>query len=208
MKKSKISIPIIPELYQLTHNDFAPACVILGQAFQEDPIWKEILKNDLEKFSILFGVPLKYTLKYGRVYGSSSKLEGIAAWLHSDHMDMNFFRSIRSGAFMSALKLGRKIGKLIGEVFDIIVKDRESHMKGSYVYLYVIGVSPDHQNQGIGSKLINIMLDCLSPDLPIYLETETERNVRFYERLGFKVLKKITVPALGLPMWEMLHDRK
>ncbi|MFX1401800.1 MAG: GNAT family N-acetyltransferase, partial [Promethearchaeota archaeon] len=73
---------------------------------------------------------------------------------------------------------------------------------------YVIGVSPDHQNQGIGSKLINIMLDYLYPNLPVYLETETERNVRFYERLGFKVLKRITVPNLELPMWEMLHDRK
>jgi len=208
MKKSKISIPIIPELYQLTHTDFTPACIMLGQAFREDPIWNEILKDEPDKFSILFGVPLKYTLKYGKVYGNSSNLEGIAAWLPSEYMNMNFYRLIRSGAFMSALKLGSKIGKVIREVFDIIVKDRESHMKGPYVYLYVIGVSPDHQKQGIGSKLINIVLDHLSTDIPIYLETETERNVRLYERLGFKVLKKITVPTLELPMWEMLYNRK
>ena len=100
------------------------------------------------------------------------------------------------------------IGKLIQEVFEIITEDRETNMKGTYLYLYVIGVAPEHQGKGIGTHLINNMLSHLPPDIPIYLETETERNVKLYEKLGFKILKQIMVPSLQLPMWEMLYDRK
>ena len=208
MKKQDISIPVIPDLYQLSSKEISKACNILGRAFREDPIWEAILKDEPDKFSIAFEVPIKHSLKYGRVYCSSPNLEGIAAWLPSDKVNMNIFQLIRSGALFSALKLGGKIGKSIREVFEMIIEDRESNMKVPYIYLYAIGVSPEHQGKGIGSNLINKMLDYLPPELPIYLETETEQNVKLYEKLGFNVLKKITVPSLGLPMWEMLHDRK
>jgi hypothetical protein len=41
---------------------------------------------------------------------------------------------------------------------------------------------------------------------PIYLETETEKNVRMYERFGFTVVKQITLPVINLPMWEMVRE--
>ena len=208
MKQNKIIIPIIPELYRLISNDYPRACRVLASAFQEDPLWRAILKDDLDKFPLVFGVPLKHCLKYGVVLASSPNLEGIAAWLPSQYIKLGFFRFLMSGTLWSAMKLGSKIGKLIQEVSDIITKDREANMEGTYLYLYVIGVAPDHQGTGIGSRLINSMLAHLPPEIPIYLETETERNVRLYERLGFKVLKKVMIPILQLPMWEMVHDRK
>ena len=52
------------------------------------------------------------------------------------------------------------------------------------------------------------MLDALQSEIPVYLETESKKNVGFYEKLGFEVLKKITVPILDLPMWEMLYRKK
>jgi ribosomal protein S18 acetylase RimI-like enzyme len=208
MKKNKLIIPIIPELYRLTSKDYPRACEVLALAFQEDPLWRAILKDDLDKFPLVFGVPLKESLKYGVVLASSPNLEGIAAWLPSQYIKLGFFRLLMSGTLWSAMKLGSKIGKLIQEVSDIIIKDREDIMEGIYLYLYVIGVAPDYQGNGIGTRLINSMIDHLPPEIPIYLETETERNVRLYERLGFKVLKKVMIPILQLPMWEMLHDRK
>ena len=208
MKNKKLIIPEIPDLYRLTSKDYPRACEVLGLAFQEDPIWKAILKEDPDKFSTVFEFPIKYCLRYGTVFASSQNLEGIAAWLTSDYIKSTFFRSLLSGALWSAFKLGSKIGKLIQEVFAIITEDRETSMKGTYIYLYVIGVAPEHQGKGIGSHLINTMASHLPPEIPIYLETETERNVSLYERLGFKILKKIMVPSLQLPMWEMLHDRK
>jgi len=207
MKENKFNIPTISDLYRLTSKDYSRACKVLGLAFQEDPIWKAILKDDPDKFPLVFGVPLKYCLKYGAIYASSPNLEGIIAWLPSNYVKMGVFRLLMSGALWSAMKLGSKLGKLIQEVFEIITEDRETNMKGTYLYLYVIGVAPEHQGKGIGTNLIKNMLSQIPPEIPIYLETETERNVSLYKRLGFKVLKKIIVPSLQLPMWEMLHNR-
>jgi len=42
--------------------------------------------------------------------------------------------------------------------------------------------------------------------LPIYLETETESNVRLYERFGFKKLEQMNLPVINQPMWAMIRE--
>ena len=55
-------------------------------------------------------------------------------------------------------------------------------------HLGPVGVLPSHQGKGIGTKLLNRFCQevdaCLAP---AYLETDTYKNVRFYERFGFEV---------------------
>jgi hypothetical protein len=44
---------------------------------------------------------------------------------------------------------------------------------------------------------------------PIYLETQKEEKVSFYEKYCFSVKKKIILPeSLNLPMWLMVRDGK
>ena len=61
-------------------------------------------------------------------------------------------------------------------------------------HLGPIGVLPSYQGKGIGSKLLNRFCHevdaCLSP---AYLETDTDKNVRFYERFGFEVVKEAEI---------------
>ena len=56
-------------------------------------------------------------------------------------------------------------------------------------HLGPVGVFPSHQGKGIGSKLLSRFCQevdtCLAP---AYLETDTAKNVRFYERFGFQVV--------------------
>lgn len=55
-------------------------------------------------------------------------------------------------------------------------------------HLGPVGVLPSHQGTGIGTKLLNRF--CYEVDAcssPAYLETDTEKNVQFYERFGFQV---------------------
>jgi hypothetical protein len=40
----------------------------------------------------------------------------------------------------------------------------------------------------------------------VYLETETEGNVAMYEKYCFEFVKKITLPVVNLPMWEMIRE--
>ncbi len=205
--KSRLILPELPGLHDVTKQDYKKARETLGDAFREDPIWARILEGALEKFPYAFGTPLKMALHYGRAYAPSTDVRAIAGWLSSPNVDMTIWRVIRSGAIWPSMKLGMKYGKLTMQVFEKITRDRQEYMrdKEPYAYLLVIGVDPAYHRQGLGSLLVRSMLENLPPDTPAYLETETEGNVRFYEKLGFEVVKEITVPVLELPMWEMLH---
>jgi hypothetical protein len=42
--------------------------------------------------------------------------------------------------------------------------------------------------------------------LPCYLETMNEKNVLFYEKYGFRVVRDGEVPRHGLRAWAMLRE--
>ena len=42
---------------------------------------------------------------------------------------------------------------------------------------------------------------------PVYLETETEGNVGYYERLGFEVVEQTISTGLNLPIWLMMRPQ-
>ncbi|MFM9500732.1 GNAT family N-acetyltransferase, partial [Streptomyces galilaeus] len=55
-------------------------------------------------------------------------------------------------------------------------------------YLWFIGVDPVAQSQGVGSKLLQDIIDYSnSNNRPIYLETSTVKNLPWYEKFGFEV---------------------
>lgn len=60
--------------------------------------------------------------------------------------------------------------------------------KEPFLYVWFIGVEPENQGKGEGSKLLQSVLD-LAKDkkLPVCLETSTERNFKWYENFGFSV---------------------
>ena len=201
----------LDELYKLQKTDFKKAGKVLADAFEEDPIWSRIFSDNkikAQKINYNFEIPIRYAFKYGEVFASSSNLEGIAAWLPDSTADMTIWRIIRSGAMKLALKLGFKIGKKMAKIFKPIEKDRKEHMKNtSYIYILIIGVKQEYQNQGFGGKILHALFEeSDKTHTPLYLETETTDNVRMYEKYGFKTLEKIVLPELDLPMWEMKRD--
>ncbi len=53
----------------------------------------------------------------------------------------------------------------------------------------MLGVRPDAQRRGLGSKLIEPVLRRADRDgVACYLETSDRANVAYYERFGFKVV--------------------
>ena len=61
-------------------------------------------------------------------------------------------------------------------------------------HLGPIGVLPNYQGKGIGSQLLSLFCKevdaCLAP---AYLETDSEKNVRIYERFGFHVIAETDI---------------
>lgn len=62
------------------------------------------------------------------------------------------------------------------------------------MHLHMIGTHADFRGKGVGSKAIKAGLDRADAEgMQCYLESSNPRNVPFYERHGFKVVKTIHV---------------
>ena len=183
---------------------------VLADAFRHDPLWNKICEgeSDLEKrFRAIFEVPVRYCLKYGEVYAPSEDLEGVIGWVPGKYAGMNAWRMICSGSMGAAMRIGLNAAKKMGPVFKPLTEDRHEHMAGSsYLYLLVVGVSTELQGKGFSRKLIDAAIEKSEREgLQIYLDTATEENVKMYEHFGFKLLKRIILPIVDLPMWEMVR---
>jgi len=78
-----------------------------------------------------------------------------------------------------------------------------------YLYVLVVGVATELQGNGCGRQLIDAAIEKSNREgLQLYLDTATKENVKMYEHFGFKLLKRITLPVVDLPMWEMVREPK
>jgi len=76
-----------------------------------------------------------------------------------------------------------------------------------HLYLMVLGVATAFQGQGLGTKLMKALVEeSEQAGIPIYLETQTETNVQWYEKLGFRQIKQVTLPVINLPQWELVRE--
>ena len=67
-------------------------------------------------------------------------------------------------------------------------KIKQLQPKTTMYYLWFIGVDPEHQNEGIGSVLLDeIINDSKNKQRPIYLETSTLKNLPWYKKYGFQI---------------------
>ena len=106
--------------------------------------------------------------------------------------------------------MGVKLGKKMKPISRQLKEDRKENMKGKlFIYFLIIGVASKFQGQGFGGKLIRALIEKSERiGIALYLETETEDNVKMYERAGFKSVNQITLPVIDLPMWEMVREPK
>jgi ribosomal protein S18 acetylase RimI-like enzyme len=204
---------VIDDLYKIQKKDIKNSCQVLGTAFHDDPAWIHVIPDEVErkkKLPIVFEYVVRYSLKYGEVYAPTENLEGIAAWVPHTTVEKSLWRLIRSGAFRTALKMGSEIGNRIQKLFDQIDEDRREHMKDrSYLYLQAIGVLPEFQGQGFGRRLLKPMFAKSDIEgVSIYLETETEKNMKIYSKYGFKVLKEGSASGTEFRFWEMVREPK
>jgi GNAT superfamily N-acetyltransferase len=74
-------------------------------------------------------------------------------------------------------------------------------------YLSIIGIDPAAQGQGIGAWLLKPTLaEADAAGAVCYLETYSPRNVRFYERLGFRSVASHLEPCTGATYIIMRRD--
>lgn len=195
-------------IYKLGKKDIDTGAEILAKAFYDYPMFQHIFADKLnqENMKIFLRFLTKYSVLYANVYASSSDMEGII--LFSDFKDFKFslIRSIRSGA-LSLMKIGADAGKRFNEFDRFTLETHKRLMKGDHQYIIFIGVDPSKQGQGYGSKLVLPVLKIAEEKgQSCYLETHGEKNVSFYNKLGFKVISEDVVPGTDIIQYAMLKE--
>jgi GNAT superfamily N-acetyltransferase len=202
----------IEDLYEVRADDVPHAGAILAAAFEPDPIWREVFAGvALERMAVWFQGPMLYCRTFGHAYATSERLEGIAGIVPGEHAAMTFGRAMKAGTWKQGFSMGPQLmmrATKMMRIFAPLDDDRKAHMgEREFDYLMILGVDPEHQGQGHGGTLIRALIERSDrTGVPIYLETETEGNRQMYEHFGFGTLKKIELPVVGLPMWQMLRE--
>ena len=70
-------------------------------------------------------------------------------------------------------------------------------------YLWFIGVAPAAQHEGTGTALLKeIIAEATAMNRPVYVETSTERNLPWYQAMGFEIYNQLN---LGYTLYFLKH---
>lgn len=183
---------------------------VLGRALNDDPISLYIFPNDeerKEKLKHIFRVTTCIGIRHGEVHATSPNLEGIAIWMPCKRFKEKFSWFLRCGGFSVGIKVGLKAGKRSNPIRSFIEEVHAEIVSDEHWYLNELGVDPCFQGKGYGSSLMRYMLKKIDEQgLPVYLETSLEKNVNYYEKFGFKLIKEALIPGTDVNLWFMLRD--
>ena len=146
-------------------------------------------------------------LSSGECYATPAR-DGIALWLPPGRSSMTMSGMWRAGMFWAPVKYGfAGTAKVIVFAHHIDVMHKRSSPMPHY-YLFLTGVDPDQQRQGVSTTLLGDKLKSIDAErMPVYLETQSAKNVEIYEKLGFVVVDKQPFPLQSnIFNWGMLRE--
>ena len=199
----------LKRLYRLEKNNVEEAAKVFSKAFEDDPLIRWFFPDDSTRIEMSFSYfrfRIMYGILFGEVYATSQNLEGLAVWIPSKKVKMTYLRMIRSGGFHLMKDLGfGLIGKLTS-VSSFVSKIHHRLVGIPHWHLSPMGVDPEYQGQGYGSKLMRSMLKKLDEEnLPCFLETQNKNNVEIYQHYGFHIIDISTIPNANLEHWSMIR---
>ena len=193
----------LPGVRHAHRDDIEPVTDTLARAFDDDPVMGWLFPDDetrLKKSRKFFLLRLKQFLPQGDVY-TTADYSGGAIWAVPGQWHLPALATLQMIAVL-APAVGSRGPRAVRGMMQV---DAE-HPSAPHYYLAVLGTEPEMQGQGIGSALMQPVLEtCDCDEIPAYLESSKERNVAFYSRHGFKVTQEITLPK-GPPIWLMWRD--
>ncbi len=175
--------------------------IALGAAFFDDPIFAWLIgpgSSRQARVDRYFAIQLVHSFADGHVW-TVDGLHGAALCMPPGHWRLPPTLMIAHGASFTNVFRGR-LPRAVG----LLTAIERRHLRGAHYYFANIGVAPEAQGHGLGSRLMRPTLDrCDEEQLPAYLEASSERNAALYERLGFhitEVLRFAGSPPLRLMM--------
>ena len=175
---------------------------MLARAFHDDPVFSWLIPDDharAVRLPRLFGLFFSGDGPAGMRLATGGA-EAATLWRAPGQA-----ASGRGETLRAAWPLVRIFGRHLPRAFAVS-EAIEAHLPaGPFWYLHIAGCDPAHQGRGLGGAAVRVGLERAAGRLPAYLETAKERNLPFYQRLGFAVTREWSVPGGGPRFWSMLR---
>lgn len=188
-----------PVIRPATPDDVPAAARTLSRAFSDYPFTRHVVAADHHEERVREFQELmlrRVGLAYGRVWVSDD-CRAVAAWTTPDADPAPAFA-----------ELGSRLADLAGDrapAAEAAERALEPYRPTRPVwFLATVGVDPDDQGRGLGAAVLRPGIEAAERSgHPAFLETSSERNVKFYERLGFEITAEVPLPDGGPRTWCM-----
>jgi GNAT superfamily N-acetyltransferase len=185
--------------------DLSQLTATLTSAFLDDPLTSWIFADDAARPAQLQAW-MRLTTEMGLTRGHLYTAGGNRAAAVWSPPDVTLFDELW-GARLSELLVG-ELGDRAAAVLGGLARAFASHSdRESHFYLFTLGTHPEQQGRGLGAGVVEpVLAICDREGLPAYLESSKERNLPFYQRLGFEVQSEISVADGGPKLWPMRRE--
>lgn len=200
----------LSDLYKITKKDLKYVLQLIERAFINWTLAvaiepdKEIRRTKAHYF---YTLSIKNSLKFGKAYAPTPKIEGVVMWVHSDYYEMSLWQLIKNGALKAIYKLGTKTIKKGAICIEFAEKTKANVMKEPHYHLTWLGVEPELQRKGYGTKLMHAMLQEFSREgMKCFVDTQERENVDYYKQFGFKLILEDKFPNIDVNHWGLLWE--
>lgn len=179
-------------------EDFPAMARVLARAFHADPLTSWLYPRERSRDRHVersFQLSLRRLAPQGQLYTTADHA-GAALWALPGQWREDLRASIATLTLLPPL-----LPRLV-RTMRAMTRIEIAHPLQEHFYLSVLGTAPERRHRGIGSALLQPVLDlCDAERTPAYLETATQENVGFYARHGFDVQRRLDLPGGAPSLW-------
>ena len=191
------------EVVRLLPERLEEASAVLARAFHDDPAWSWVLPNAGRRAALLpWLFQTGFEVTDAEIWATGGDVLGIARWLPPGRPHVHVGPMLRA-IVATPVRVREATGRFLayGRAVEAM---RAEAVPEPHWYLAGIGVEPARQRQGIGSALIAPGLEAAhAAGFPVALLTNSDRNLPFYRRHGFEIVREGHTPEDGPKAWMM-----